>query len=128
VVWGLLCNLSKSLQSICYATGQLRPVTKTSWVVSYGGKTIPRWRTAAILKIDTSPYFSEKSSDSDAILYTAADFEIFPKINAFNQYYLRKQELVYDVVVVRFNECHVIKNEKVAFDRPEFDRTYYLMC
>jgi len=32
-------------------------------VVSYGGKTIPRWRTAAILKIDISPYLSVKSSD-----------------------------------------------------------------
>ena len=29
------------------------------WMVSYGGKTIPRWRTAAILKIDMSPYLSE---------------------------------------------------------------------
>jgi len=38
---------------------------QTSWVVSYGGKTIPRWRTVAILKID----FYE-------ILYTAADFEL----------------------------------------------------
>jgi len=28
-------------------------------VVSYSGKTIPRWQTAAILKIDTSPYLSE---------------------------------------------------------------------
>jgi len=35
---------------------QLRPATETSWVVSYGGKTILRWRTAAILKIDISPY------------------------------------------------------------------------
>jgi len=33
--------------------------TETSWVVSYGGKTIPRWRTVAILKIDISPYLSE---------------------------------------------------------------------
>jgi len=33
---------------------QLRPATQTLWVVSYGGKTIPRWRTAAILKIDIS--------------------------------------------------------------------------
>ena len=32
-------------------------------MVSYGGKTIPRWRTAAILKIDISPYLSEKLSD-----------------------------------------------------------------
>ena len=69
---------------------QLRPATETSWVVSYGGKTIPRWRTAAILKI-ISPYLSEKSSDFDEILYTAADFEL--------------------------GERHVIKNEKVALDR-----------
>jgi len=38
-------------------------LTGTSWVVSYGGKTIPRWRTNAILKIDISPYLSVKSSD-----------------------------------------------------------------
>ena len=55
---------------------QLRPATETSGVVSYGGKTIPRWRTAAILKIDISPYLSEKSSDFDEILYTAANFEL----------------------------------------------------
>jgi len=41
---------------------QLRPATETSWVVSYGGKTIPRWRTAAILKTDISPYFSEQEA------------------------------------------------------------------
>jgi len=39
---------------------QLRPATETSWVVSYGGKTIPRWRTAAILKKYISPYLSEQ--------------------------------------------------------------------
>jgi len=49
---------------------------QTSWVVSYGSKAIPRWRTAAILKIDKSPYLSEQSSDFDKILYTAADFEL----------------------------------------------------
>ena len=38
---------------------QLRPATEISWVVSYGGKAIPRWRTAAILKIVISPYLSE---------------------------------------------------------------------
>ena len=69
---------------------QLRPAIETSWVVSYGGKTIPRWRTAAILKIVISPYLSEKSSDFDEILYTEADFEL--------------------------DERHVIKNEKVALD------------
>jgi len=60
-------------------------------VVAYGGKTFPRWRTAAILKIDMSPYLSEKSSDFHEILYTAADFEL--------------------------DERHVIKNEKVALNR-----------
>jgi len=70
---------------------QLRSATETSWVVSYGGKTIPRRRTAAILKIVISPYLSEKSSDFIEILYTAADFELY--------------------------ERHVIKNEKVALDR-----------
>ena len=69
---------------------QLRPATETSWVVSYGGKRIPRYRTAAILKIVISPYLSEKSSDFDEILYTEADFEL--------------------------DERHVIKNEKVALD------------
>ena len=44
---------------------QLRLATETSWVVSYCGKTIPRWRTATILKIVISPYLSEKSSDFD---------------------------------------------------------------
>jgi len=70
---------------------QLRPATETSWVVSYGGKTILKWRMAAILKIDISSYLSEKSSDFHKILYTAADFEL--------------------------DERHVIKNEKVALDR-----------
>jgi len=69
---------------------QLRPATETSWVVLYGGKTILRCRTAAILKIDISPYLSEKSSDFYEIVCTAADFEL--------------------------GERHVIKNEKVALD------------
>jgi len=55
---------------------QLRPATETSWVVSYGGKAIPRWRMAAILKINISPYLREKSSDFHEILYTAADVEL----------------------------------------------------
>ena len=55
---------------------QLRPATETSWVVLNGGKTIPRWRLADILKIDILPYLSEKSFDFDEILYTAADFEL----------------------------------------------------
>ena len=41
---------------------QLRPARETSRMVSYGGKRIPRWRTAAILKIDISPYLSEQEA------------------------------------------------------------------
>ena len=74
---------------------QLRPATE------YGGKTIPRWRTAAILKIDISPYLSEKSSDFHEILYTAADFEQ--------------------------DERHVIKNEKVALDRLRVRQNVFLV-
>jgi len=75
---------------------------QTSCVVSYGGKTTPRWRTATILKIDISPYLSEKSSDFHEILYTAADFEL----------------------VVR----HVIKNEKVALDRLRVRQNVFVAC
>ena len=42
----------------------------------YVCKTIPRWRTAAIYKIDISPYLSEKWSDFDEILYTPTDIEL----------------------------------------------------
>jgi len=42
---------------------QLRPATETSWVVSYGGKTVPRWRTAAILKIDRTYFVFKLKSD-----------------------------------------------------------------
>ena len=66
-----------------------------------GGETIPRWRTTAILKIDISPYLSEKSFDFDEILYTAADFEL--------------------------DERHVIKNEKVALDRLRVRQNVFLV-
>jgi len=80
----LCIRLTWNLTGSCGQQHRLR-----GWSVY--GKTIPRWRTAAILKIDISPYLSEKSSDFDGILYTAADFEL--------------------------DERHVIKNEKVALDR-----------
>ena len=80
---------------------QLRPATETTWVVSYGGKTIPRWPTAAILKIVISPYLSQKSSDFDEILYTAADFEL--------------------------DERHVIKKEKVALSRLRVQQHVFLV-
>jgi len=70
-------------------------------VVSYGGKTIPRWRTAVILKIDMSPYLTEKSSDFHEFLYTAADFEL--------------------------DERHVIKNENVALDRLRVRQNVFLV-
>jgi len=70
-------------------------------VVSYGGKTIPRWRTAAILKFDILPYLSEKWSDFHKILSTAADFEL--------------------------DERHVIKNEKVTLDRLRVRQNVFLV-
>ena len=82
----LCVRLTRNLTGSC-----MRPAAETSWVVLYGGKTIPIWRTAAILKIDISPYLSEKSLDIHEILYTAADFEL--------------------------DERHVMKNEKVVLDR-----------
>jgi len=80
---------------------QLWPATETSWVVSYDGKTIPRWWTVAIFKIVISPYLSEKSSHFYEILYTAADFEL--------------------------DERHVIKNEKVALDRLRVRQNVFLI-
>jgi len=80
---------------------QLQPATETLWVVSYGGKTIPRWRMIAILKIDILPYLSEKPSHFDEILYTAADFEL--------------------------DKRHVIKNEKVALNRLRVRQNVFLV-
>ena len=80
---------------------QLRPATKTSWVVSYGGKTIPRWPATAILKIVMSPYLAEKSFDFDEILYTATDFEL--------------------------DEHHMIKTEKVTLDRLRVRQNVFLV-
>jgi len=60
------------------------------------------------LKIDISPYLSEKSSDFHEILYIAADFEL--------------------------DERHVIKDEKVALDRLRVRQNvflvlvYYFLC
>ena len=80
---------------------QLRPATETSWVVSYGGKTIPRWRTAAILKIDISPYLSEKSSDFHEILQQI--------LNWVNVTYVA-----------------LVPNEKVALDRLRVRQNVFL--
>jgi len=54
-----------------------------------------------MLKINISPYLSEKSSDFDEILYTAADFEL--------------------------DERHVIKNKKVALDRLRVRQNVFLV-
>jgi len=92
----ILCiRLTLNLTGSCYEQ-------QTLWVVSYGGKTIPRWQTAAILKIVISPYLGEKSSDFDESLYTAANFEL--------------------------DERHTIKNEKVALDRLRVRQNVFLVC
>ena len=53
------------------------------------------------MKIDISPYLSEKSSDFHEILYTATDFEL--------------------------DERHVIKNEKLHWTDSEYDITYFFL-
>ena len=53
------------------------------------------------MKIDISPYLSEKSSDFYEILYTAEDFEL--------------------------DERHVIKNEKVALYRLRVRQNVFLV-
>jgi len=54
---------------------QLSSATETSWVVSYDGKTISRWRTAAILKIVIS-HISVKNHPMKFCTHAAADFEL----------------------------------------------------
>ena len=68
-------------------------------MISYGGKTIPRWRTAAILKIDMSPYLSEKSSDFHDFVHS--NFEL--------------------------NERDVINNETLALNRLRVRRNVFLV-
>jgi len=87
---------------------QLWPATETSWVVSYGGKTIPRRRTIAIWKSirrHISVKIREEEVKSHPILmkffYTAADSEL--------------------------DERHVIKNEKVALDRLRVRQNVFLV-
>ena len=53
------------------------------------------------MKIDISPYFREKSSYFDEILYTAANFEL--------------------------DKGHVIKNEEVALDRLRVPQNVFLV-
>ena len=80
---------------------QLRPATETSWVVSYGGKTIPKWRTAAILKIDRHISVKNHRIFMKFCTCTAAYFEL--------------------------DERHVIKNEKVALDRLRVRQNVFLV-
>jgi len=77
---------------------QLRPATETSWVVSYGSKTILRWRTAAIWK---SIYRHISVKNHQIFMKFCTDFEL--------------------------DERHVIKNEKkLHWTHSEFDKTYFL--
>jgi len=80
---------------------QLRPATETLWVVSYGGKTIPRWQTAAILKIVISPYLSEKNH------------RIFMKFCTHQQ-------------ILNWINVTWSKMKKLHWTDSEFDKTYFL--
>jgi len=80
---------------------QLRPATETSWVVSYGGKIIPRWRTVAILKIVISPYLS--------------------KNHPISMKFCTQQQIL--------NRMNVtwLKMKKLHWTDCKFDRTYFLL-
>jgi len=87
----------RHLENLFLAITQ-RPIVRLHWSFVWGSKTIcrrglhdknckfvnPIWRTAAILKIVKSPYFSQKSSDFDEIRYTIANAVVtWPKIEFF---------------------------------------------
>jgi len=79
---------------------QLRPATETSWVVSYGGKTIQRWRTAATWKS----------------LYR----QVSKKIIQFRWHFVNSSKF--------WTGCdHVIKNENVALDRLRVRQNVFLV-
>ena len=79
---------------------QLRPATETSWVVSYNGNTIPRWRTTVILK----PIYRHMS---------AKNHPIFMKFCT--------QQQILNWVNVTWS-----KMKKLHWTDSEFDRTYFL--
>jgi len=79
---------------------QLRPATETSWVFSYGGKTIPRWRTAPFWK------------------------SIYRHISVKNHPIFMKfctQQQILNWVNVTWS-----KMKKLHWTDSEFDRTYFL--
>jgi len=80
---------------------QLRPATETSWVVSYGGRTIPRWRTAAILEIDISPYLSKNH-------------------RIFMKFCIQQQ-------ILSWMNVTWSKMKKLHWTDSEFDRNYFLL-
>jgi len=87
---------------------QLRPATETSWVVSYGCKTIPRWRTAAILKIDICHVWKTFSSE-------------IMKNHPLSMKFCTQQQ------ILNWMNVTWSKNEKkLHWTDSEFDRTYFL--
>ena len=78
----------------------------SQWMVAYLGytmqmRTLIRGWPIMVNDTHTRRRRSEKSSDFDEILYTAAEFEL--------------------------DERHMIKNEKLHWTESEFDRTYFLL-
>jgi len=80
---------------------QLRPATETSWVISNGGKTIPRWRTAAIWK-------------SIHCHISVKNHLIFMKFCT--------QQQILNWIYVTWS-----KIKKLHWTDSEFDRTYFLL-
>ena len=103
-----------------------------------------RWRTAAILKIDISPYLSEKSSDFDEVLYTAVDFELNERHMIKNEnfqnsicwtaailkivispYLSETMKFCTQQQILKWMNITWSKMKKLHWTDSEFDRTYF---
>jgi len=93
----LCIRLTWNLTGSCGQQQRLR-----GW--SHGGKTIPRWRTAAILKIVILPYLSEKSSDFHEF---CTQQQI---LNWMNVTWSKMKKVALDILRVRQNVFLVLLN------------------
>ena len=80
---------------------QLRPATETSCVVSYSGKTIPRWRTAVILKIDN--IISSHLGEQEALLSQRGRAML--RVCIASIHYTKHRAQSFIISCVGFNDC-----------------------
>jgi len=116
---------------------QLQPATETSWVVSYDGKTIPRWLTVAILKIDTGYITISDKAEWWLISATLCGWKrCFVADQLWFMTCIREEEEVKNhLIFMKFCTQQQILNwmnvtwskmKKLHWIDFEFDRTYFL--